>query len=379
MGAIDLLFDIKRDSERLHQLVLGALLSRTPLIDRLVPQLPSRQTPGPGHAAGRSDERSATAGRPRTLVFDPQGKAFDLAVLLGQGSAGPAGADDGGRILVEVKIDAPLSEDHVAQQLSRIGERDHVLYLLLGYSAITSERTALRERIVRIGRHSNRPDLLDRVSLRDARDLIPLLSDPALLPPAHGEDSSRTRDVRDMAVAYRDALLSLQARLHGFASRPSAAWSDGDFYGFYDACRSARIGSFAGAQIGRIASADGSVLGCRAAPLPVLGGQAQLDLAWEGSRLCLRLTPQPGARDPRRTLRDAAQAALLAVGFPVTDPPLNWSEPAPRLTAVMTLASTDDLLTDAIGQTDLAVASRLSQALVTADATLRKVAAQLGP
>jgi hypothetical protein len=121
------------------------------------------------------------------------------------------------------------------------------------------------------------------------------------------------------------------------------------------------------------------VLGCRAAPLPVLGGQAQLDLAWEGSRLCLRLTPQPGARDPRRALRDAAQAALLAAGFPVTDPPLHWSEPAPRLTAVMTLASTDDLLTDAIGHPDLAAASRLTQALAAADATLRKVAAQLGP
>lgn len=373
MGAIDLLFDIKRDSERLHQLVLGALLSRTPLIDRLVPQLPSRQTPT------RRDERGAMAMRPRTLVFDPQGKAFDLAVLLGQGSAGPAGSDEGGRILVEVKIDAPLSEDHVAQQLSRIGERDHVLYLLLGYSAITSERTALRERILRIGRHSSRPDLLDRVSLRDARDLIPLLSDPALLPPAQGEDSGRIRDVRDMAVAYRDALLSLQARLHGFPSRPSSAWGDGDFYGFYEACRSARIGGFAGAQIGRIATADGAVLGCRAVPLPVLGGQAQLDLAWEGSRLCLRLTPQPGARDPRRALRDAAQAALLAAGFPVTDPPLHWSEPAPRLTAVMTLASTDDLLTDAIGHPDLAAAPRLSQALAAAEATLRKVAAQLGP
>lgn len=379
MGAIDLLFDIKRDSERLHQLVLGALLSRTPLIDRLVPRLPPRSLSVSDRSGDWADEPSTTAARLRTLVFDPQGKAFDLAVLFAESGMGPGATDEVGRVLVEVKIDSPLSEDHVAQQLSRIGERDHVLYLLLGYSAITSDRVALRDRIERIGRHSGRPELLDRVSLRDARDVIPLLSDPALLPPDLSEGPSRTRDVRDMAVAYRDALLSLQARLQSFRGRAPADWNDGDLYGFYDACRRARIGSFAAAQIGRIASADGAVLGCRAAPLSVLAGQAQLDLALEGQRLCLRLTPQPGAREPRRALRDAAQGALASVGFPGPAPALNWIESPPRLTAVMTLASADNLLVDAVASGDLAPDGRLSQALVAADGMLRKVAARLSP
>lgn len=379
MGAIDLLFDIKRDSERLHQLVLGALLSRTPLIDRLVPRLPSRSLPGGGVAQLLpGDERRPHASRPRTLVFDPQGKAFDLAVLPAETAPGPPQPEDGGRVLVEVRIDGALSEDHVAGQLGRIGERDQVLYLLLGYSAITSDRPALRERIERIARHSGRPDLLDRVSLRDARDLIPLLSDPGLLPPDLSEGLSRTRDTRDLAVSYRDALLSLQARLHSFPGRPIASWSDGDFYGFYQACRVGRIGPFADAHIGRIGSSDGSVLGCRSVARPVLAGQALIDLAFEGPRLCLRLTPQPGARDPRRTLRDAAAAALQSIGLPPATGP-SWSEQPPRLTAVMTLASADYVLADVVQAAELAPGGRLQQALSHADELLRKVAAQLGP
>jgi hypothetical protein len=37
MAAIDLLFRAKKDSERLHQLVLGTLLARTRLLARLLP------------------------------------------------------------------------------------------------------------------------------------------------------------------------------------------------------------------------------------------------------------------------------------------------------------------------------------------------------
>ncbi len=380
MGAIDLLFDIKGDSERLHQLVLGALLSRTPLIDRLVPRLPTRSAAGLGEpVAPRDRPASALEPRARTLVFDPQGKAFDLAILPADASHGAGAHEEAGRVLVEVKIDSPLSEDHVAGQLSRIGERDHVLYLLLGYSAITSDRSALRERIERIGRHSGRPDLIDRVSLRDARDLIPLLSDPALLPPDPSLGLSRTRDTRDLAVSYRDALLSLVARLHSFTGRLISDWGDGDYYGFYEACRSARIAPLSAAHIGRIATADGTVLGCRGAPLPVLAGQALLDLAFEGPRLSLRLTPQPGARDSRRALRDAAAAAVLAAGFPTTRPPTGWSESAPRLTAVMTLASTDELLTGTLSASDLIAGGRIAEGLAAAEALLRKVAAQLSP
>jgi len=361
MGAIDLLFDVKRDSERLHQLVLGALLSRTRLCDRLVPRS------GAGHA-GDGDGSPAQG---RTLIFDPLGKAFDLGVV-GRGF----------RVLVEVKLDSPVSEDHLAQQLSRLQDGDHVLLLLLGYSALSTDRGSLRERIARIGHHSGRPDLIDRVHLREARDLIPLLSDPTLLPPAATEPDHAQRDARDLAMSYRDALWILQERLRGYSTRAVSEWGETELYGFYAACRELHPGG--SLRIGRLASADGNVLGCRLAVQSIRGGQAQLELAFEGPRLSLRLVPQPGASEPRKQQREQAADALRRVGL--TSPLLTWAEAPPRLTAVMSLAScevlrdtTGDAALARVHESDLQPTGRVGLALAAADDTLRKVAALLSP
>ncbi|MBL9008976.1 MAG: hypothetical protein JNJ46_32240 [Myxococcales bacterium] len=377
MGAIDLLFDVKRDSERLHQLVLGALLSRTALVDRLVP--------GRGAAGARGLDDTAGPQR-KSLVFDPLGKAFDLGVI-----------GHGARVLVEVKLDAPVSEDHLAQQLGRMQDGDHLLLLLLGYSALTTDRVALRERIARIGHHSQRPDLLDRVSLRDASDLIPLLSDPTLLSPASPalpasiDPDSAQRDARDLAMAYRDALWSLQERLRSFSARPVDEWGEAELYGFYAACRQAR-GDDA-LRIGRMASADGSVLGCRVAQRSVRRGRAQLDLAFEGTLLCLRFLPQPGQSEPRKQQREAASEALRRVGLSLLEPDLRWVEAAPRMTAVMTLATCEVLLAfskaaddapahaaphrAAIFASDVQPGGRIARSLAAAEQTLNKLAALL--
>jgi hypothetical protein len=361
MGAIDLLFDVKRDSERLHQLVLGALLSQTRLCDRLVPRTTTLPAADPDGAKTED----------RTLVFDPLGKAFDLAVL-----------SRGARVLIEVKLDTAISEDHLAQQLSRTQDGDQVLLLLLGYSALSTDRASLRERIARIGHHSHRPDLIDRVHLRDARDLIPLLSDPTLLSPLSAQPDHRQRDARDLAMSYRDALWILQERLRSYSVRPLAEWGDGELYGLYAACRDLRPDG--ALRIGRLPSADGTVLGCRLRTLPVRGGNAQLELALEGTRLCLRLLPQPGAGDSRKHQREAAAEALRRVGL--SRPALHWSEAAPRLTAVMTLATSDVLQAAAadpghamVRESELQPGGRVALALDAADDTLRKVAALLAP
>src|SRR4029078_10242086 len=123
--------------------------------------------------------------------------------------------------------DGAVNEDQLAQQCnpSRLHAEDRLLYLLLGYSAMTSDRPGLRERVRRIGEHTARPELLDRVSLRDADDLIPLLADPAILP--GGPDH---RHARDLAAPYRDALLALAQRTRRFAEKPLADWQDGDYF-----------------------------------------------------------------------------------------------------------------------------------------------------
>ena len=61
----------------------------------------------------------------------------------------------------------------------------------------------------------------------------------------------------------------------------------------------------------------------------MLSGQALLDLAFEGPRLSLRFDAAAWGCVPRRALRDAAGAAVLAVGFPATIPPMQWASRRP--------------------------------------------------
>lgn len=348
MAAIDLLFDVKRDSERLHQLVLGALLQRTTLLGRLVPLA----SPPTG----------------LTLQWEPDGKAYDLGITLGD-SVGKGGRRE--RVVVEIKLDTAVSEEKLAQQCnaSRLHGEDRLLYLLLGYSAITSDRVGLRERIRRIGEHTGRPELLDRVSLRDADDLIPLLADPALLP--GGLDH---HDARDLSSAYRDALLTLTERTRRFSSRTIAGWQDGDFFGFFAACRARNIAGMSRCRIARVAGPDGSVVACSFGETQIFGGLGSFELQFDNARLTLRLH----ATAERKALRQRVVDAMTALDL-LGDPNVETLrfEPAPlRLSSTMAVAQLDGLLDGFPERFDW---QRFATRIELAEAALRKVAARIGP
>lgn len=352
MAAIDLLFDVKRDSERLHQLVLGALLQRTMLLGRLVP-LPSVPT-------GLS------------LQWEPDGKAYDLGITLGDGASKAGGRRE--RVLVEIKLDTAVSEEKLAQQCnaSRLHGEDRLLYLLLGFSSITSDRAGLRERIRRIGEHTGRPELIDRVSLRDADDLIPLLADPALLP--GGPDH---RDARDMASAYRDALLSLAERSRRFSSRAASTWQDGDFFGFFAACRARNVAGMGRCKIGRLAGPDGSVVACSFTETQIFGGLGSFELQFDNGRLTLRLH----ATAERKALRQRVVDAMTALGLlaETSDPSienLRFEQAPLRLSSTMAVAQLDGLLE---GFPDRFDWERFQTRIETVEAAMRKVAARIGP
>ena len=354
MAAIDLLLHSKKDSERLHQLVLAALIGRTHLLSRLVP------------LSGAA--RLCVAG----LLWEPEGKTFDLGVPIATADSGepgrPESAERGGRVLIELRVDSGLDEDQLEKQLNPrfFHPGDHLLYLLLGYSEITLHRGMLAQTLSRIARRDRVPDLPGRVSVRGASDLIPMLADPELLP-----DGPDRRDARDLLAAYRDLLGDLRGRTGRFGERELSTWNEGDFYGLFARCRAARLASMADAVIGRLAGAEAGVVGCHWLPLTIAGGE--LALQFEDDRLCLKLRPTQESQ--RKRVREQVDAALLSLG--VTAAPLDKVAGqlflAPRkLASVMTVAYVDGLLADVGGGLH-----KLGAALTAVEDTARAVARAL--
>jgi hypothetical protein len=99
MAAIDLLFDVKLESERLHQLVLGSLLTRTSLM------------------AGLGIE-----GTPEhTFDCEPKRGLFDLAVPIG--SSDRPGSETP-KTWIEIKIDSDANATQVESQIRFIRQRN---------------------------------------------------------------------------------------------------------------------------------------------------------------------------------------------------------------------------------------------------------------
>jgi hypothetical protein len=357
MAAIDLLFAVKPTSERLHLLVLGALLQRTALLARLLPDVATLAGPA-----------AATKAAPPELHFEPEGKLYDLA-LLGPADDPRAATAGRGRVLIELLLDSPLRPDKLAQQLNpgRFHDRDRLLYLLLGHSAITSDRRALQQRAARIAELSGRPDLVDRISLRDADDLIPLLGEPLL-----GPASADHHDARDLTAAYRDALLQLRQRSERFAERPLADWDDADFYGFFASARRRRIAGLHTAQIGRLATSDGSGVGCSFAEVALPAGAGQLELGFVGSRLTLRLLATADRKGLQKRLLDRLGQLVPLAPSDGEPPTSGWQQSPLRLAAVMTLAQRDGLLAGFPHHFDW---QQFSGEVVAAEAILRQLAA----
>lgn len=286
VGAIDLLFAIKPDSERLHQLAVGSLLRHSPLLQRLG-VLP------PGEAAA---EEAALVDH----QWEPLGGTYDLAVRLRGGA----------QVFIELKVDSALSDDQLRRQIQELRAEgragDRVLYLLLGYTAITAA-----ERIAHLARDVSLP--ADRMLIRGADEVAQALSAPELLWGAGASAGGpAARDARDLAVAYRDHLLLLKQRVRGFFDRPASAWSDGDFYGFFAHCRR-EVPSMADAGIDYVANPAGGFVGCWWAAQHLAPG-IKVYLQYEGPRLCVKIEVEP--QDRRGRLRDQACAYLLRMTPP---------------------------------------------------------------
>jgi hypothetical protein len=280
MGAVDLLFDVKRESERLHQIALGSLLLRTPLLGALGIQ-------------PAVDRGSAPIWEP------PLGKS-DLALRLTGGS----------QLYVELKLDSVLGTAQLAAQMAALaaqgGPADRLLYLLVGYAAVAVTDRKLAEAADAAGLPR------ERVIARRGADLLAALTAMAALP-AHGPDGDADRDARDLAVSYREHVARLALRVSGFSHKPPQDWTQGDFFGFFDRCRRERLGSMEHAGIAYVPNPSGGFVGCYWCWQPVAPG-VRVYLQFESWQLCVKIeVEQP---EQRSRARDRACAALLALPAP---------------------------------------------------------------
>lgn len=342
MAAIDLLFRAKKDSERLHQLVLGTLLGRTRLLARLLP-LREHQQPDLG-----------------ALQWEPEGKAYDLAIPT-HSEAG--GGEARGRVLVELKLDGALDGEQLDRQLNPRLFRgsDQLLYLLLGYSEATLDRRQVREALQRAAKRDGVPDLPERVHVRGAAEVMAALADPELLPAAGPERA----DARDLAAAYRDLLHELRDRTTHYNERPVRAFREGDYVGFFAACQSSRAfadpaqpGDALDVVLRRVSAETGSVVTCELGWREVPGGELFLQL--ENDRLSLRARAATDSQ--RKKLREQAEQALVTAGLlsPAgSEPAGSEGTAAPRLVPAPPLrrTATIALIENALGEPHADVAA----------------------
>jgi len=345
MAAIDLLFDHKSDSERLHQVLLSVLLLRSRLLERVL-GVPGLQA----------------------LDFDwePERRLYDLAFTVQD----PSGGID--RVLVELKVDSGLEQEQFERQLAHLRDKapkSRLVYLVLGLSAITVTEPRLTQWSAKLlpPREPTAPPLWFRC---DAAELSQYLADPELL---SGLDQASRRDVRDLASAYRDALQSLSDRTRRFATTPPARWRDPDFYGFFADCRSRDdIGHMRTANISYEANPKSGFIACNWLWTPISPGEPlRLYLQLENAKLCLKLKVPEEQKSQRRQLWIAAQAALRTLA---PKPSIELVESNYHNGVHMTFAAVPDVF--ASGQLDL----NLFKAQVTAaEAVLTKLAEKLKP
>lgn len=352
MAAIDLLFQFKRESERMHQMVLGILLTETRLLSRLVP-LTGLQQPSANQ-----------------LHWEPEARTYDLAAPLHQH---PASAP-AGRVLIELKLDGTLDEDQIEKQLnpSHFGPNDHLLYLLLGYSEITFQQYILTRVINQIAKRDGQPNLVDRVHIRKASHLIPQLADPELL----SVSAPGRADVRDLMAAYRDLLLQLQDRVHHFRERPLSTWEMGDYFGLFAEARRTLSGKITNSHIKKVPQADGGFVGCSFCWTPIPGAigsssEDRLFLQLEDQRLCIKLKSELRSRKLRQRVEEVLRSQSVFTS-PGPLPELTVEPGAMRIGSTMTVAYVDNILSDITPGLKL-----LGQRLLLAEQVIARAAAAL--
>lgn len=284
MAAIDLLFDHKADSERLHQVVLSVLLLRSRLFEQLL-ALPGL--------------------RATDFEWEAEKRLFDLGFSVHD----PSGQVE--QVFVELKIDSELGEAQFQRQVQHLAQtkKARLVYLILGLTQITVTESKLQQwaRAIPEATDGHVPQFL----YVDTERLAKWLADPQAMI-ADAEPAQR-REVRDLITAYREALDRLRDRTTRFASRPVAKWQSPDYYGFFAACRT-QIPSMAKSSISYEANPRGGVIVCNWKWTKLHpDAKIRIYLQIEESKLCLKLKVEDAHKAVRKKLWDAAQALLRQV------------------------------------------------------------------
>lgn len=197
MPAIDLLFDVKPSSERLHQMVLGALLVRTELLLTLGAHAPAVES---------------------EYDWEPRGGEFDLRVEL----------EDGSSAWFELKVDGNLGSGQINRQIDLLEEEGHeddqLFYLLLGLSQFRADRVD-SERAEREHRVARRVSVVTSDTLNEAMRELPIATSLG----GHGGEA------RSLVSAYRALLEKLAMRHTGFDDRNPDDWTRKDLHGLFHA------------------------------------------------------------------------------------------------------------------------------------------------
>lgn len=337
MAAIDLLFDHREHSERVHQVALSGLLLHSRLLGAIL---------------------NRPALRVLEVDWEPERGRFDLGCTV---------SDPDGtlcHVYVELKVDGALDKEQFDRQLSHVqsqGPTAHVLYLVLGLSQVTVTDDQLRK----WAQTEDRRALIHRC---DAQQLIDTLASPQLQPP---QSDPHQRDVRDLASAYRDVLIRLIARTEHYADRIPRSWQPADFYGFFAECRSKPESQMAKAGISYEANPKGGFIACNWLWTPIHPTEhLRLYLQMEDQKLCLKLKVPDEHKTQRKKLWDKAQEALRAVAS--SEPQL---APSNYHSGVhTTFASISDVFGD--GPLDRA---RFKKTVEKAEQVLAAIAAELVP
>jgi len=198
MAAIDLLFDVKKNSERLHQIALGSLLIKTNLLKKL------------GFSVGPRNQED--------FGWEPLRGLFDLSVYL----------DDNSIVWIEIKIDSDVRQDQIDRQVKHVNGGNgasHLLYLILG---ITQHSTNIKDLQKNFNSKNQNKDSTFQVC--DTNKFLDCINQEML-------EGNQSRDARDLLLSYREALTTLEKRGSNYSLFPRNQWRGNDFFGFYKDCK----------------------------------------------------------------------------------------------------------------------------------------------
>lgn len=285
MAAIDLLFQTKVESERLHQVALGPILTRSRLLDQL--DIPGTPTPD-------------------AWEWEPERGLFDLAIPLSDPEW--PDAEPTRRVWIELKIDSELDSSQLDRQLEFLdGKPDHLLYLLLGTTAYTGGDW--RDEIVQRRREVDGACGI----VCNATKLMVHLQDLAHEHDSQGSDG----DLRDLILAYHRALDRLSQRVEGFRGRPLQEWQYTEYVGFFAELLRRNPAMKGQTWIGEVSTPRGGFAAAAWGWRPLeIDGSHEVYLQWEGYfrqaadlRLCIKIKVQDRAN--ASGLRNAAHEMVM--------------------------------------------------------------------